>query len=353
MIETFHLASGEEARLPSGFLFGNYQEAAAGTGCTVLICPPGATGAVAVRGGAPATRETDLLDPVNTVEVLHAVLLSGGSAFGLDAAAGVMRWLEEQGIGLSFAGSCIPIVSAACIFDLPVGEAGSRPNAEWGYRAARSAGHRLHTGNIGAGTGATVGKLLGPDWAMKAGLGACSLGVGELVISAVAVVNALGNIDSGQRNRMVAGTRDPERPLSILDPYQALFTQIQAEAPERENPLLPADTDNADPARQAQQAAASRANTTICCVLTNARLNKAQATRVASMAHDGYARSIEPVHTSNDGDTLFVMASGELAASPDLIGILAARAVEGAIINAALDAEGAYGLPASRDLLKL
>lgn len=341
MIETFNLASGDKARLPQGFLFGTYEEAAAGTGCTAIILPEGATGAVAVRGGAPATRETDLLDPINMVEVLHSVVLSGGSAFGLDSASGVMRWLEEQQIGLKFAGQCIPIVSAACIFDLPVGDPTVRPDADWGYRAAANARHRISTGNVGAGTGATVGKMLGAEFAMKAGQGAASLSVGELVITAVAVANAIGNIYSGQRSRMVAGVRDPERPLSILDPYQALFTQAMAEMPEKESPLL---TEG--------EAAAARANTTISCLMTNAQLNKAQATRVASMAHDGYARSIEPVHTANDGDTVFVMASNQIQANPDLVGILAARVMEAAIINAALDAEGAYGLPASRDLLE-
>jgi L-aminopeptidase/D-esterase-like protein len=341
MIETFNMTSGEETRLPEGFRVGNYGQAESGTGCTVLICPEGATGAVAVRGGAPATRETDLLDPVNTVDALHAVVLSGGSAFGLAASTGVVHWLEEHGIGLKFIGQCIPIVSGACIFDLPFGDPSVRPDAEWGYKACEAAGFMVQTGNVGAGTGATVGKLLGADWAMKAGLGAASLGVGELVVSAFAVVNALGNVYSGSRSRMVAGVRDPERPLSILDPYQALFTQAKAEMPEKESPLL---TEGGR--------AAPVANTTICCVLTNAAMSKTQANRVASMAHDGFARSIEPVHTANDGDAVFVMASGRLQVSADLIGILAARAVEAAIINAALDAEAAFGLPASRDLLE-
>ncbi|MCL2151065.1 MAG: P1 family peptidase, partial [Coriobacteriia bacterium] len=238
MIETFNMATGSETRLASGFRFGTYEDTEAGTGCTVLLCPEGATGAVAVRGGAPATRETDLLDPINTVDVLHAVLLSGGSAFGLDAASGVMRWLEEHGFGVKFGGLCIPIVSGACIFDLPVGRPDVRPDGEWGYAACEAAGFDIKTGNVGAGTGATVGKLLGMEWAMKAGLGAASLGVGELIVTAVAVVNALGNVYSGSRNRMIAGVRDPERPLSILDPYQALFSQAQAEMPEKENPLL-------------------------------------------------------------------------------------------------------------------
>jgi L-aminopeptidase/D-esterase-like protein len=355
MIETFNLASGTDARMPQGFLLGNYEQADAGTGCTVLIHPDGATGAVAVRGGAPASRETDLLDPVNMVEAIYAVLLSGGSAFGLDAASGVMRWLEENQIGIKFGGQCIPIVVGACIFDLPVGDATVRPDAEWGYRAAANAGHRIVTGNVGVGTGATVGKMLGMELAMKAGLGAASISVGDLVVSAIAVDNALGNIIYGNRGRMVAGVRDPERPLSILDPYQALFAQITADIPDRESPLLTDGEAGEEASAQAPGTAGAEgslvANTTISCVLTNAAMNKAQATRVASMAHDGYARAIEPVHTANDGDTVFVMASGDVQANPDFVGILAARVMEAAIINAALDAEAAYGLPASRDLL--
>lgn len=346
MIEAFNLASGIESRLPEGFFFGNYEQAEAGTGCTVLLYPDGATGAVAVRGAAPATRETDLLDPINMVEVLHAVVLSGGSAFGLDSASGVMRWLEENSIGLKFAGQCIPIVSAACIFDLMVGQSSVRPDAEWGYKACANAGLDITTGNVGAGTGASVGKLLGPDLAMKASLGAASITLGDLVVTAIAVVNALGNVYSGSRSRMVAGVRDPERPLSILDPYQALFIQAMAEMPEKPNPLLTEGESDAE----TPTSGAARANTTISCVVTNATLNKPQATRVASMAHDGYARSIDPVHTSSDGDTLFVMAGNKVKASADLIGILAARVVEAAIVNAAVDAQSAYGLPANRDL---
>ncbi|MCL2632406.1 MAG: P1 family peptidase [Coriobacteriia bacterium] len=362
MDEVFSLASGSETRMPNGFLFGNYEQADAGTGCTVLINPAGATGGVAVRGGAPATRETDLLDPSNMVQVVHAVVLSGGSAFGLDASSGVMRWLEEKGIGLKFAGHCIPIVTGACIFDLTVGEPGIRPDADWGYQACSNADTSISTGNVGAGTGATVGKMLGPNLAMKAGLGAASIAVSDLVVTAFVSVNAAGNVFSGSRGRMVAGARDPERPLSILDPYQALFAQIQAAAAEKDNPLLTegdsaAQSSGAGQAAQAgsettpeDEQAAARTNTTIGCILTNAQLTKAQATRVASMAHDGFARAIEPVHTSNDGDTIFVMGSNEVQTSPDIVGILAARVMEAAIVNAALDAEGAYGLPANRDL---
>ena len=361
MDEAFNLATGTETRLPDGFLFGSYEEAEAGTGCSVIIYPEGAAGGVAVRGGAPATRETDLLDPVNMVQVIHAVVLSGGSAFGLDASSGVMRWLEANGIGLKFGGHCIPIVSGACIFDLNLGTPGVRPDAEWGYKACTNAGTGIATGNLGAGTGASVGKMLGPDLAMKAGLGAASIAIGELVVCAFVAVNAAGNIFSGSRGRMVAGARDPERPLSILDPYQALFAQAQAAAAERENPRLTEGGEVAETAVSAGSGsglsggedlgAASRANTTIGCVLTNASLSKAQATRVASMAHDGFARAIEPVHTSNDGDTIFVMAGGSVQTNPDIVGILAARVMEAAIVNAALDAEGAYGLPANRDLL--
>ncbi|MCL2136600.1 MAG: P1 family peptidase [Coriobacteriia bacterium] len=348
MNETFNLASGVDARMPNGFRIGNYEDTDAGTGCTVLIYPDGATGAVAVRGGAPATRETDLLDPINMVQVLHAVVLSGGSAFGLAASTGVMSWLEENSIGLKFGGQCIPIVTGACIFDLGLGDPDIRPDADWGYKACENASARVLTGNIGGGTGASVGKMLGPNLAMKAGLGAASIGINDLVVTAIAVVNAAGDVFSGSRSRMVAGARDPERPLSILDPYQALFAQIQA-ASDRESPRL---TEGEERAAVNSEGADSRANTTISCVLTNAQMSKAQATRVASMAHDGYARAIEPVHTASDGDTVFVMASNEVQTNPDMVGILAAWVMEAAIVNAAIDAEGAYGLPANRDLLE-
>ncbi|MCL1880198.1 MAG: P1 family peptidase [Actinomycetia bacterium] len=353
MDESYGLASGSGCRLPKGILVGHCDDQAGGSGCTVLLAPDGCTGAVAVRGGAPATRETDLLDPANTVEGLHAVVLSGGSAFGLDAASGVMRWLSEQGFGLEFGGQQIPIVAGACLFDLPLGNPQVRPDAEWGYTASANASHRLRTGNVGAGTGASVGKLLGMEQAMKCGLGAASLQLGEMVVSAVTVVNAVGNVYANSRSTMLAGVRDPKRPRSILDPYQALFGQV-VETTSKPSPRLPS-LGNTSPIGRLTDPAASAGmpgtNTTISCVLTNASMSKAEATRVAGMAHDGYARAIDPVHTANDGDVVFVMATGQMAASHDLIGILAARTVEAAIINAAIDAEGAYGLPAHRDLV--
>jgi L-aminopeptidase/D-esterase-like protein len=347
MNEAFNLATGTAAQLPTGFMFGNYQQPDAGTGTTVLIYPDGATGGVAVRGGAPATRETDLLNPINMVQVLHAVVLSGGSAFGLDASAGVMRWLSENNIGLRFAGSVIPIVTGACLFDLMLGDANTRPDDKWGYLACQNAAsnhageNQIITGNVGAGTGASVGKMLGADLAMKAGLGAASISLKNLTVTALAAVNAAGNVFSNQRSEMIAGTRNPMQPNQILDPYDALLAQIQA-SDRYANANLQTDNDQSD--------AQARTNTTIACVLTNAIVDKAQATRIAGMAHDGYARSIDPVHTSSDGDTVFVMAGNLVEANPDMVGILAARAMEAAIVNAAMDATGAYGLPAWRDL---
>ncbi|MCL2882914.1 MAG: P1 family peptidase [Coriobacteriia bacterium] len=376
MSELLGLQSGSAARLPNGVLIGHHEDLEGGSGCTVLIYPEGATGAVSVRGSAPATRETDLLDPVNTVDVIHAVVLSGGSAFGLDSASGVMSYLREEGIGLAFAGQCVPIVSAACIFDLLIGKPVC-PNAAWGEAAAASAGHRISTGNVGAGTGASVGKLLGIDWATKSGLGAASVQIGDLVIAVIAVVNALGSVSSGPRSRLLAGVRDPLRPLSLLDPYQVLLGQA-SEAEKGLSGLL--TNGEQEPGAQAAagqgpdgqaaagqgpdgQAAAgqepgqtakggpARQNTTISCIVTNAVLNKPEATRVANMAHDGYARAIEPVHTANDGDAVFALATNKVQVPSDIVGILAARITEAAIINAVVDAEPAFGLPASRDLL--
>lgn len=287
----------------------------------------GAVAAVAVRGGAPATRETDLLAPENMVQGVHAVVLSGGSAFGLDACSGVMRYLEEQGTGFAFTGAVVPIVVGASLFDLDLGTATRRPDNAMGYAAAASAAADVaQTGCIGAGTGASVGRFMGIQHAMKGGLGVASVQSGELLVTAVVAVNSLGTIYDRQACAYIAGACSKQEGKRVIVEPLDMLPLIMSTQPE------------------------GRTNTTIGAVLTNASLSKTQAHRVASMAHDGLARAIYPVHTSFDGDALFTVATGEVASQPDLVGALAALVVEQAVLDAVLSADEAYGLPSALSL---
>ncbi|MDR2587504.1 MAG: P1 family peptidase [Coriobacteriales bacterium] len=337
---------GSDAVLPEGFLLGHAQDEVAGTGCTAIICAAGAIGGVSVRGAAPATRETDLLDPRNSVERANAVVLSGGSAFGLDSSGGVMRWLAERGIGFNAGPAVVPIVCSACIFDLGVGGDAIRPYAELGYAACEAADTTADgaagtaAGNIGAGTGASVGKLLGETCAMKGGFGIASAQLEELVVTAVVAVNALGNVYDRRTGQALAGTRDPQNPQEILNPYQA-FSLAMASAAAADG----------DEGHSPGVGPGAGTNTTIGCVLTNGALTKAQAARVADRAHDGLARAIDPIHTSFDGDALFALSTAELpGVVPDLLGALATSVMEAAVVCAIQSAQGAYGLPAASDL---
>lgn len=312
-----------------GLSVGHAQDLAALTGCTVILCPAGAVAGVDVRGSAPGTRETDLLNPINLVDRVHAVVLSGGSAFGLDAATGVVRWLEERGHGFDTGVARVPIVPAAVLFDLAVGRADRRPDATMGYEActaARSGPAELEQGNVGAGTGASAGKLLGPKQATKTGVGSASVRAGRgLVVGAIVAANPFGDILDPDTGRILAGTR---RPLvgGWLDTAQAVTGEI------------------------GQRVLAFGQNTTIGLIATNAELTKTQATKVAQMAHDGYARAISPVHTMFDGDTIFALSVGERQVKADVtvVGTLAARAMALAIREAALAARPAGGLPTAR-----
>ncbi|MDO4537852.1 MAG: P1 family peptidase [Coriobacteriales bacterium] len=305
-----------------------------GTGCTVIICPAGATGGVDVRGGAPATRETDLLRPEETVQELHAVVLSGGSAYGLAASCGVAEELERAGIGLNVGVGVVPIVSGACLFDLAVADAHTRPQAKDGAAATAAALAQLELapqeraplerGNVGAGTGCSVGKVAGPARCMKSGLGEAVVQNGDLVCGAVSAVNAVGDVVDPRTGARVAGVL-AEDGRSIASSRELLL----------EAASMPLD--------------APRTNTTISCVVTNARLSKAQATKVAQMAADAYAHCISPVHTTNDGDTIFVMATGTVDANVDVVGVLATQALDAAILDAARSARPAYGLKAACD----
>jgi L-aminopeptidase/D-esterase-like protein len=299
------------------------------TGCTVVLAPPGTVGAVDVRGGAPGTRETDVLRPVSTVQVVHAVVLAGGSAFGLDAAAGVMTYLEERHVGFPVGSLVVPIVPAAILFDLSVGgRPDVRPDAASGYRAAHRAGSgAVEEGSVGAGAGATVGKLAGAGRAMKGGLGTAAHGAPTgLVVGALVVVNAVGTVVDPRTGRPVAGVRSADG-RSIQDPFEAA-----RHIPDWIHPPFE--------------------NTTLGVVATNARLTKVQARRVAEMAHDGLARTLVPSHTPSDGDTLFVLATGGLEpdANPGAVGTLAAEAVSDAVLRAVRLATSLPGFPAASDM---
>ncbi len=295
------------------------------TGCSVILAPPNTVGAVDVRGGAPATVETDLLRPDELVSTIHAVVLSGGSAFGLDARGGVMKYLEEQKIGYAFGGAFVPIVSGAAIFDLRVGDNPKvRPDAVCGYEAAaRATTGRVSEGSVGAGAGATVGKFGEPGRAMKGGVGTASLTMADgLIVGTYVVVNAAGSIVD-RAGKPVAGVRGSDG-KSLEDPFALI--------------------------RRGMAPGGTRENTTLGVVATNARLTKSQAQRVAAMAHDGFARTIVPSHTMGDGDTIFTLATGQVDGDVSRIGVLAAEAMSDAILRAVRAAKGLPGYPGVADL---
>jgi L-aminopeptidase/D-esterase-like protein len=308
------------------------------TGCTVILTGShGAVASVDVRGAAPGTRETELLAAENLVERVHAIVLTGGSAFGLDAASGVMRWLDEKGIGLDTGYGKVPIVPAAVLFDLPMVRVGddpkARPNAELGYAACESANAMDDSqGNVGAGAGATVGKLFGIDRAMKGGLGQASVQVGPWIVSALVVCNAVGDVIDPATGHVIAGVRQSVSSKVLGDTQEMLLRGDKLQR------VLPGT------------------NTTIGVIATNAKLSKAQTKRLAMSAHDGLARAVRPAHTPFDGDTLFALATGEVSDSPDLVllNVMAAEATTRAIVNAARYAEGVRTingwLPAMADL---
>ncbi len=317
----------------AGIKAGHFTDARRPTGCTVILCEEGATAGVDVRGASPGTRETDLLDPLNTVQQVHAIMLAGGSAFGLDAATGVVRWLEERGIGFDVRVARVPIVPAAILFDLGVGDAKIRPDAEAGYKACKAATTGAPAeGNAGAGAGATVGKLFGPGRAMKGGVGTASIKLGEgktsLTVGAIVAVNAVGDVMDPKTGKLIAGARTKDG-KSLLGAMNAI---LQGE------PLPPMLGGTA---------------TTIGVVATDAKLDKAQATKVAQMAHDGLARTINPVHTASDGDTIFAVATGksDRPANVTLIGALVAEAVARAVVRAVRAAKGIAGFPSANEIL--
>lgn len=300
-----------------GIKVGHGQSKEGVTGCTVIICEEGATSGVDVRGSAPGTRETDLLASTKMIEKIHAIVLAGGSAFGLDSSGGVMKYLEEKAIGFDVGVTKVPIVASSVLFDLDIGDYSIRPDFNMGYMAAQSAcSSENRQGNIGCGTGATVGKILGPKSAMKSGLGSASIKLGDLIVSALVGVNAFGDIYDHKTNEQIAGVYDyhNKKMLNTIEILKSMATK-----PEFYNK-----------------------NTSIGVVITNAIMNKAQANKIAEMAHDGFARSINPIHTMFDGDTIFSMATNKVEGDINLVGILGAEVMSMAIYNAVTKAKG-YG----------
>jgi len=316
----------------AGIAVGHFSDPRRPTGCTVVIAREGAVAGVDVRGAAPGTRETDLLAPTNLIERVHAILLTGGSAWGLEAATGVMRWLEAQGVGLDVGTARLPLVPAAVLFDLHVGDAAIRPDAAAGYRACEVASSQPpEEGNVGAGAGASIGKIFGMNRAMKGGIGSASVTVDGVTVGALVACNALGDVIDPGTGQVIAGART-RNGKSLIDTRRAL---LRGEAP---TPIL------------------AGSNTTIGVVATDAVITKAQASRLATVAHDGLARSINPVHTMSDGDTLFALGTGRAGKSPGMIvlGTMAAEATALAVVRAIRAARalrlGQLHLPAAADL---
>lgn len=306
-----------------GFRVGHAHNLSGPTGCTVILCPPNTVGGVDQRGGAPGTRETDLLRPMHLVQHVHAILLAGGSAYGLNAAAGVMQYLEEEGIGFDVGVGVVPIVPAAIIFDLDVGDPAVRPDAGLGYAASQTASSDpVEEGCTGAGAGARVGGLLGISFACKSGLGCATVTLhGGIKVSALMVVNALGDVLSPE-GQILAGTRQPPEGNAFAGALNILRNMAQT-------PPI-----------------GSGGNTIVGVVATNAALNKEETNKVAQMAQDGIARAVCPAHTMHDGDTIFALASGTAGSSnPNVIGAFAAEVTARAIQRAVLAAEPQAGLP--------
>lgn len=297
----------------TSFQIGNAENQEAGTGCTVILALEGAVCGLDVRGGGPASKESQLLNPLMANDCVNAVVLTGGSAFGLDAASGVMRYLEERDIGFQTGYGVVPIVPASAIFDLGVGKSKIRPDAAMGYEACRNAPN-FQPGNHGAGCGASCGKVWGEKYCMKSGIGSACYQLGDLKVGAVVVANPLGNIVNPDTGEILAGMHED---AGWIDAEQALLSTAALQAGK---------------------------NTTIGAVITNAKFNKAELSKIAGMAHDGMARAIRPVHTMYDGDSIYALSHGEVFADINLVGVLAAKAFGCAIVNGAMNSETAYGI---------
>lgn len=313
-----------------GIKIGQSENQAAGTGCTVFLSETGMRAGLDVRGGGPASRESELLNPLAAAQVIHAIVLAGGSAYGLGAADGVMKYLEEKGIGFEVGPSLkVPLVCQSDLFDLTVGDPYIRPDKAMGYdaclRAEENGTGNYRDGNFGAGCGATVGKFAGMDYCMKSGIGSYAVQIGELQVGAVVAINALGDIYDWKTGQKIAGLlAEDRRTFRSTEELMYASTEIV------ENKFT--------------------GNTTIGVIITNGKFEKASLCKIAGMAHDGYARSIRPVHTTADGDSIYAVSVGDVEADQDLTGVLAAEVMSEAIIRAVMSAEGAYGYPGVRDL---
>ena len=311
----------------SGIRIGQVENREAGTGCTVFVCRQGMRAGLDVRGGGPASRESQLLNPLMAAQELHAIVLGGGSAFGLSAATGVMKYLEEKGIGFDVGVTKVPLVAQSDLYDLAVGDTFVRPDERMGYEAAKCAleSPNYRDGNYGAGCGATVGKIAGMEHCMKTGIGSYCMEIGEFRIGAVVALNALGDVFDPKSGKQIAGvlSEDKKAFRSTTDIMKQSIRVV-------ENKFV--------------------GNTTLGVIMTNAEFSKASLCKIAGMAHDGYARSIRPVHTSADGDSIYAVSFGHVQADQDLAGTLAAEVMSEAIIRAVRSAEGAYGYPAASDL---
>ena len=307
-----------------GFKVGHAQDAEAGTGCTVVLLDHMSPAGLDVRGGGPASRESQILAPVAQAEAINAVLLSGGSAFGLDAAGGVQKYLEERDIGFDVGVTKVPLVSQSCLFDLGVGRVDVRPDGAMAYAACENAGYDApEEGNAGAGTGCSVGKYRGMGRAMKAGFGTYALQAGNIKVGAMVAVNALGDIY--EDGRQIAGLLNPEK-NGLSNTLEELFADVTIAGN------------------------LFSGNTTLGIVVTNARFHKTQLTKIAGMTHNGYARAIRPVHTNADGDSIYAISVGEVPGDVNVVGAMAARAMERAIVRAVRSARGAYGLKSVEEL---
>lgn len=308
-----------------GIKVGQVENKEALTGCTVVICEEGATCGVDVRGSAPGTRETDLLSPVNLVDKVHAVVLAGGSAFGLESTCGVARYLEENNIGYDVGITRVPIVVGAVLFDLHIGDYRVRPDLEMGYEACkRSSDEILNQGNYGAGCGAIVGKLRGIKHCMKGGIGSYSIKLENgLVVSALIAVNAYGDVY--ENGNIIAGALDDNK--NFINTYEAMKKGVKTNS------------------------IAQMQNTTIGVVVTNAKLNKNECTKIAQISHNGYARAIHPVHTTFDGDTVFTLATGEIECDINLVGSLAVEVVEKSIANAIKNSDSVFDIPSYKEIV--
>ena len=306
---------------------GQAENAEAGTGCTVFISEEGMAAGLDVRGGGPASRESQLMNPLMAIQKIHAIVLAGGSAFGLGAANGVMQCLEERGIGYDVGVTKVPLVAQSDLFDLTVGDTFVRPDAKMAYEASVRAldEPNYRDGNYGAGCGATVGKAAGMDTCMKTGMGSYAVQIGELQVGAVVALNALGDIFDWETGKKIAGLLNEDK-----NGFRNTNDLLKASIDIVENRFV--------------------ANTTLAVVITNAEFDKTQLTKIAGMAHDGFARVIDPVHTSADGDSIYAVSVGDVKADRDLVGIVAAEVIGKAIRNAVVNAESAYGFPAAKDL---